>query len=227
MGFDDPVGQSVSFDSKEWTVLGVINDFHIFTLQYSTSPVILVFGPERGRYLGVRVETENQLSTAVLGFLQNKWRQYFPESPFEYRFLEDIQSGYYNREKSSSRIFGSFTFLAVLISCLGLFGLMVHSTQQRTREIGIRKVFGAPVKSIISLLIREAVLLVMIANVIACPAAWIFSSSRLQNYANRISINWTVFLFTTLSALGIAVISIGFLTLKAALADPISSLRHE
>ena len=163
----------------------------------------------------------------ILASVKNSWHNLNPSEPFEYNFLDEDFQKNYDAENRLSAIVGYFTAIAILISCLGLLGLAIFSAEQRTKEIGVRKVLGASVSSIVALLSKDFLKLVAFAVLIASPLAWFAMNKWLQSFAYRIHINWTVFAITALAALLIALITISFQAIKAAIANPVKSLRSE
>jgi putative ABC transport system permease protein len=227
MEFENPLGKRVSFDDKDWTIIGVVNDIHIFSLQYELPPVLFVYRPEMSRYIGIKLDSETGTTPAILGYIESKWKEYFPDSPFEYFFLEDVLNKSYDSVKRDSQIYRYFSILAIFISCLGLFGLAAHSVEQRTKEIGIRKILGAPIKLLVTLMIKESLVLVAAANLIAWPVSYYIMKTWLANFAYRINLTWPVFLLSSLIGLAIALVTISFQSIKAAIANPVDSLRYE
>jgi putative ABC transport system permease protein len=164
---------------------------------------------------------------SILQSIQNIWHNLNPTEPFEYSFLDEDFQKNYDAENRLASIVGYFTAIAILISCLGLFGLATFSAEQRIKEIGVRKVLGASVTSIVTLLSKDFLKLVAIAIVIASPIAWWAMNKWLQSFAYKINIGWMVFAITTLVAILIALITISFQAIKAAIANPVESLRSE
>ena len=163
----------------------------------------------------------------TMAIIEKTWKNIFPDLPFEYNFLDDVFDAQYKSDLQFGKIFGFFTFWAILITCLGLYGLISFSFARRTKEIGIRKTLGASVESVVLLLTKELLLLVFIANVIGWPIVWYAMTQWLQNFAYRIDINWWIFAVSGSIALIIAVLTVGFQAVKAATANPIESLRYE
>jgi len=227
MGYENPIGKRVTFDEKDWTILGVVNDIHIFSLQYELDPVLFVYRPERSRYIGIKLDSEIEAIPETLSFVESKWKEYFPDSPFEYFFLEDILNKSYDNVDRNSQIFRYFALLAIIISCLGLLGLVTHAAEQRTKEIGIRKVLGASNRSLITLMIKESFVLIIAANLIAWPVSYYIMKTWLDNFAYRINLTWSVFIFSSLIGLAIALATISFQSIKASTANPVDSLRYE
>jgi putative ABC transport system permease protein len=233
MGFKnaaDAIGKNVAIDwqgqTYKWEVIGVVKDFHFVDLHNPIEPYGFQLNNQpQYNYLVAHAKTNNMGS--VLQSIRNTWHQLNPNEPFEYSFLnEDFQKNY-EADNRLAGIVRNFTIIAILISCLGLFGLATFSAEQRTKEIGVRKVLGASVGNVISLLSKEFLKLVFIAIVIASPVTWFVMNKWLQDFAYRTNISWLVFVITAVIAIGIAVLTISFQAIKAALANPVKSLRTE
>jgi len=181
--------------------------------------------PHRYRYIFARVRPEN-IPQTIAG-IKEVYETFNPEFPFIYRFLEDDYVGLYVSEERTGSVVKYFSLLAILVSCLGLFGLASFLAEQRTKEIGIRKVLGSSVQGILVLLSKEFVKWVALANVIAWPIAWFMSRAWLQNFAYRTSIELWIFLFAGVLVVSIAVLTVSFQSIKAATANPIDCLRYE
>jgi putative ABC transport system permease protein len=173
------------------------------------------------------VRTTGAHTSDAIAAVKKIWKIYNPEYPFEYHFLDEAYSKMYATDQRTGSLFKVFASIAIFISCLGLFGLMTYSAQLKTREIGIRKVLGATVVSVTGLLAKEFIILVLLAILIASPVGWYFMDRWLQDFAYRVLIGWWVFPTAGAIALLIAVLTIGFQAIKAALANPIKSLRTE
>jgi putative ABC transport system permease protein len=203
-------------------VIGVVKDFHFEPLHEELKPLIIRFG---GGQAALRIRPQNIHSTIT--HLQNTWDKFAPEWPLTYHFLDDDLENLYRREQKLSQVIQYFTFLAIFIACLGLFGLASFTAEQRTKEIGIRKVLGASVASLVALLCKEFTKLVVIAFIVAAPIAFYAMNRWLENFAYRIEIGWLVFVISGLIALLIALLTVGFQAVKAATANPVKSLRYE
>ena len=173
------------------------------------------------------VKTTGKDAPKAIAAAQKVWKGYASEFPFEYSFLDDDFNRMYKDDQRTGTLFNVFAIAAILISCLGLFGLATYTAQVKTKEIGIRKVLGASVTSMIQLLSKEFIVLVVAAFVIATPIAWYFMSKWLRDFAYRININWWIFLVTGVLAIIIALITVGFQAIKAADCKPVKSLRTE
>ena len=216
-----------SGDPKEGSIIGIAKDFHMKSLHSPIEPLILTVAPEN-YYLDnfvIRLETENL--PATIANLSNSWKQIVPNRPFEFFFLDDAFNRLYQKEAKMGTIFKFFTMLALFISFMGLLALSALSAQQRTKEIGIRKVLGASVVGIIQLLSKDFLKLVIIALVIVSPIAWYFMNLWLDNFAYHITIQWWIFAVAGLVTLAVAFITVGLQAFKASQVNPIRSLRNE
>ena len=226
----EPVGKTLGRivsnkgDIELYTVIGVIENFHFESLRDNIGPLVMFLGESNGA-ISFRIKTEDV--SGFIRILESKWGEFLPNQPFEYSFLDERFDRMYQAEQRIGKIFGVFAALAVLIGCLGLFGLAAFTAEQRTKEIGIRKVLGASVPNITRLLLREFVLLVGAANLIAWPIAYFVMRRWLQDFAYRISPNVWIFLAAGAATLLVSMLTVSFQAIKAALADPIRSLRYE
>ncbi len=210
---------------KSGKVIGVVKDFNITPLKSTVQPLVMHYLPQRFQYLYIRFNQTN--AAAVLATIQKQFNQFYAKQSFEYSFLDDTLNNLYVSEQKLSTIFSYFSFLAIFITCLGVLGLSFYSIQQRIKEIGIRKVLGASVSSITGELLKEFVKPVIIAALIATPLAWYAMTKWLEGFAYHIQINWMVFLLTTLMVLFLAILTMSVQTIKAAIANPVKSLRTE
>jgi putative ABC transport system permease protein len=233
LGFPSPqeaVGGKIKFDwrgeSYSWTIIGVVKDFHFQDLHVPIEPYAFQLN-NRPNFNYIIVHAKASDLAPLLSSMSASWHQLNPNEPFEYSFLDEDFQKNYEAENRLASIVGYFTVIAILISCLGLFGLATFSAEQRTKEIGVRKVLGASVKGIVALLSKDFLKLVAISVVVASPVAWWVMHKWLQDFAYRINISWMVFLITTVLALLIAMITISFQAIRAALANPVKSLRTE
>lgn len=227
-GWQDPkeaIGKPLEREGKAGTVIGVLKDFHFSPLQQEISPLLMDVSPLLFRHFVIRLQ--NQEMANSMEHLENLWRTHFPERVFAYQFLDDRIDESYRQQERLGQITSYFAFLAIFISCLGLFGLASFSVAQRTKEIGIRKVLGASTTHIVRLLSREFILLVGVAFTIAVPITLYFMNGWLQDFAYRINISVWVFLVAGILALLIASLTVGYQSIRAAVANPIDSLREE
>ncbi|WP_299988233.1 ABC transporter permease [uncultured Pontibacter sp.] len=226
-GWTDALDKRIKLPDDTLTskVIGVVKDFNYKSLHSKIEPLIIRLEPHFGRLL-TRVNAEANLS-ATLADMDKVWKKHFPEFPMDYQFLDESFQQQYRAEEKMLVIFTYFTILTIVIACLGLFGLSAYMAEQRTKEIGIRIVLGSSVSEIVLLLSRSFALLVLIAIIVAIPIAWYSMDKWLQNFAYRIEISWWVFVTTGLAAMTIALATVSYQAMKAALADPIKALRTE
>jgi putative ABC transport system permease protein len=210
---------------KKGEVLGVVENFNINPLKSAVQPLFMHYSPLRFQYLYVRLSQNN--AKKLTAIVAKKFNEFYPKQSFEYSFLDDNLNAMYNRENRLGAIFSYFSFLAIVIACLGVLGLSLYSIQQRIKEIGIRKVLGARVLSITAGLLKEFVKPVCVAAVIATPIAWYVMNKWLEDFAYRITISWWVFVVAGIVALLIATLTVGIQSIRAALANPVKSLRTE
>jgi putative ABC transport system permease protein len=225
----DAIGTKVNSDFREQTskfeIVGVVRDFHFEDMHRPITPYGFLLNTSVGAYLVVH--TRPGSPAPILSSLEAAWKKIDPTEPFEYSFLdEDFQKNYVAEERLSALV-RYFTAMAILISCLGLFGLASFSAEQRIREIGIRKVLGAKVSGIVLLLSKDFLILIGISMIIACPLAWLIMHKWLNDFAYRTSISWTVFAITILSTITITLITISFQAIRAGLANPVKSLKAD
>jgi putative ABC transport system permease protein len=225
MGLKDPIGKPFTLYKTKGIIAGIVQDFHFKNMHQKIGPCALFWKPEWVGQLYVRT-TEGHTPDAIAA-VKKIWKMYNPEYPFGYSFLDEAYNKMYATDQRTGSLFKVFAFIAIFISCLGLFGLMTYTAQLKTREIGIRKVLGATVLSVTHLLAKDFIGLVLLAILIASPVGWYFMDRWLRDFAYRISISWWVFPVAGAFALLIAVLTIGFQAIKAALANPVNSLRTE
>jgi putative ABC transport system permease protein len=207
------------------SVVGVVKDFHFTSLRNEIKPFAFVKNLRRVNSLAVKLDANN--THAVLEQMRSKWQSTFSDRPFDYYFLDESIDKLYSSEKNFKDLFFYFTIIALIIACLGLFALAAFTAQQRTKEIGIRKVLGASVANVIAMLSKDFLKLVCIASLIAFPIAWFIMNRWLQDFTYRIDINWWVFVAGGLGAIIIALLTVSFQAIKAAIANPVKSLRTE
>ncbi len=226
----DAIGQFVYSGNKPIPVVGVVVDYHTKTLHELITPVCIGSIPDDQREIVLKLSTKgkqfNQLKETIAN-LRKCWDAIYPGISFEYSFLDESIAGMYDKEQKTSTLMNVVMSIAVFISCMGLFGLILFSTVRRTREIGIRKVLGASVPGIVFLLSRDFLKLVFVSMAIASPIVYYFMHQWLQDYAYRIQISWWMFAMAWLSALLIAFLTISFHAIKSAMANPVKSLRME
>ena len=228
----DAIGKFLAFESNgeqlRFTIIGVVRNFHFKDLHETIEPFAFRFYNDADagfNYMIVRSSTGNMKQS--LSVLEKTWKKLNPNEPFEYSFLDQDFQKNYEAESRQASLINYFTIIAIIISCLGLFGLATFTAEQRTKEIGIRKVLGASVQGLVALLSKDFLRLVLIAVIIASPLAWYVMNKWLQNFAYQTSIGWQVFALTTLIAVVIAFVTISFQAIKAAIINPVKSLRTE
>ena len=209
----------------EGPIIGVVSDFHIGSLKQEIKPLVLPYLYRLPMCLAIRLHPGNV--TEAIAAVEGIWKKSAPNQPFSYTFLDQDYARLYNREQQMSHVFQIFSGLAILIACLGLFGLVAFTTQQRTKEIGIRKILGASVSGILYLLSKDFLKLVIIANLIAWPIAYYAMNQWLQSFAYRINLSISTFLLSGLIALLIALLTVSYQAIKAARANPVEALRYE
>jgi len=229
-GWENPIGKRIRTigngtpeSRRFYTIVGVTRDFHFRSMHERIAPLVMFYGGDQYQ-LALRIKTND--IPALLKTLEKTWKA-VSDNPFAYSFLNERFNSMYESEQRVGKLFGIFAGLAVVIACLGLFGLAAFTTIQRTKEIGVRKVLGASVLSIVSLLSRDFVKLVAIALVIASPLAWYGMHQWLSDFAYKVDIEWWVFLLAGVLAIGVALLTVSFQSIKAALVNPVKSLRSE
>jgi putative ABC transport system permease protein len=222
---EDAIGKKIDFWGQQYTIIGVSENFHQQSLRESFEPLIFRLIPDIRGYLSVRTPASKAAQTITQ--VKSSWDKFFPGNTFEYFFLDDHFDEQYKADQRFGQVFGLFTSLAILVACLGLFGLASFTTLQRTKEIGIRKVLGASVPRILKLLYQEFAILLLIAFVIAVPVAWFTIGDWLQGYAFRINIHWSYFIIPFVTLVVIALLTVSFQSIRAAIANPVKSLRTE
>ncbi len=221
----EAIGKKMFLDAtRPGYVRGVVKDFHFESLHNPIKPIVL-FPEEGGRELLIKLSGRNLRQT--LSFLGTKWKELVPERPFDYRFLDEDYNTLYDAELRLGVMMNLFSAIAIVLACLGLFGLSAYAAQQRVKEIGVRKVLGASTGNIVAVLSKDFIQLAAIAILIAFPIAWWAMHSWLQSYQYRIGIEWWVFLVTGIVTLLIALLTVSFQAIKAAMANPVMSLRTE
>jgi ABC-type antimicrobial peptide transport system permease subunit len=233
LGFDSPdkaLGEIVEYGDAKIPIVGVVKDFHIQSMHKAIEPVMMGCENKFFSCFNIRLNTSGKAGNEVkanITQLETAWKKIYPDTPFTYTFLDDTIANFYKSEQRIAKLINTATILAILISCLGLFGLASHSITQRTKEIGIRKVLGASVKQITMLLSRDFMLFVLIAFVVAIPIAIWGANQWLSGFAYKIELSAWMFVITALVALVISFITISFQTIKAANGNPVESLRSE
>jgi putative ABC transport system permease protein len=233
LGVDDLLNKRIEMwvgDGNEWFhIIGIVKDFHYESFHKPVKPLEMTMlhgaclWPES--YLSVRIRTGDVRGT--MAHIRKAWDEVMAGTPFEFSFLDAIYDAQYRNEERTGRVFTIFTFFALFVACLGLLGLASFAAEQRTKEIGIRKVLGASVPGIILLMSREFTRWVLLSNIVAWPVAYFLMHRWLQSFAYRSEIGFLAFIFSGLIALGVALLTVSFQAIKAAAANPVDSLRYE
>jgi len=240
MGLIDPIGKKLvsnddllnpnAGETSQYTIVGVVKNFHFQSLHQKISPLFFIHN-QRNILQGsdplvtVRLKSENIQQT--INQIESKWKEFQPEQPFNYTFLDKDWAALYTKEQVQQKVFSRFALLAIFIACMGLLGLAAYTIQQRRKEIGIRKVLGASIPGIIGLLSKDFLKLVVIAFVIATPLGWYFGSQWLQEFAYAIEVEWWMFALAGVLAVLITFLTVSYQSVRAALANPIHALKEE
>lgn len=228
LGFTTPeaaIGHSVFNGGKKWDIVGVVADYHQKSLRYSIEPTVLEPAVNIQGQISVKISPQNAEQT--IAAVKAKYSSFFPGNIFDYHFLDESFNEQYKNDELFGKAFGIFGSFAILIACLGLLGLSLFATIQRTKEIGVRKVLGASIANIVLLLSKDFIKLVVFAILIAVPIAWYILHNWLQDFAYHITISWWIFALAGVLAVIIALVTISFQSIKAAAANPVKSLRSE
>ncbi len=225
-GFENPVGEKLQlFGEREMSVIGVVKDFHVKSLHSKISPMLIYIDPKFYLLTATKIKPEN--SEATLAYMGNVWNTVLGESEFNYRYMKDAYYSFYSAEEKTGKLISIFTMLALFISCLGLFGLAAFMTNRKVKEIGIRKVLGASVRSIATLYSKEFTKWVIFSNILAWPIAYFLIDRWLDNFAYRIALTPIPFVLSGVAALLIALVTVSSHAIRAAMANPVDSLRSE
>ncbi|RRB18406.1 FtsX-like permease family protein [Larkinella knui] len=233
LGFQKPadaLNQFLDFQGRKYPIVGVVADFHEQSFHDKINATFLAYMPRQAQNLGVKLTSKGKTMRdlkATLAQIEQQWKEVHPDKKFEYEFLDDRIARLYEKEEKTSRLVNTATGIAILISCMGLFGLATFTAEQRTKEISIRKVLGASVTGIVMLLSGNFLKLVFIALILAAPVAWWAMDQWLQSFAYKVGIEWWIFALAGLMAVAIALLTISFQSIRAALTNPVKSLRSE
>lgn len=222
---EEAIGKKIGMNGRMGTIKAVAKDFNFASLHEEITPIVMF--PEYDWFGKLLIKTSGKNTANTVTAIQAKWHKFYPNSPFEYHFLDQEFDAMYKTDQRTGGILTAFTMVTIFISCLGLFGLAVFSTRQRIKEIGIRKVLGAGVMSIVGLISFDFIKLVLIAIVISSPIAWYAMNTWLQDFAFRVNIQWWVFAIAGGTAALIAFLTVSYQSIKAALSNPVKSLRSE
>jgi putative ABC transport system permease protein len=224
----EAVGKDFKYGFITGHIIGVMKDFNFESLHQKIKPLIFIMPASNNNfYNNISIKISGNNISSALATLNDAWEKYLPDLPYQYSFLDERFAQLYKAEQRQGTIFSVFACIAIFIACLGLFGLSAFAITQRVKEIGVRKVLGAKVGSIVSLLSKDFLKLVLLSAIIAFPVAWFVMTKWLQDFAYRIDIHWWVFVLATLVTLIVALATVGFQAIKAAIANPVKSLRTE
>ena len=233
LGFRDPqqaIGKKLDWSSKHYPITGVIADFNQHSLHEPVKPLAIASWASMERTINISLQPGNEAGTnwkTAISKIEKAWKEIYPEEDFEYHFFDESIARYYEAEKNTSTLLKWATGLAIFISCLGLLGLVIFTTSQRTKEIGVRKVLGATVSQIVTMISKDFIILVLVAFVIAIPFAWIAMQKWLENFAFRTEMSWWIFLLGGVVMIIVALLTLSFQTIRAAMMNPVRSLRTE
>jgi ABC-type antimicrobial peptide transport system permease subunit len=225
MGMDDPVGQQISFWNVPGTIVGVMEDFHMTSMYRPITPVIFRLRPENTGILFMRIEGEK--TTEALAGFEELYSRFNPEYPLNVRFMDAEFEESYRSEVVTASLANTFAFVAIFIACLGLFGLASFTAEQRTREIGIRKVLGASVPHVVTLMSREFLILVGVAFLLGAPVAWMLMNRWLEDFAYHTELSIGLLIGVGVLTLGIAWLTVSYQAFRSALANPVKAIRSE
>ena len=225
MDIQSPIGKMFNMRGKKGQIVGVVKNFHYQSLHQKIEPLILHIEPWWYRFIIIKLRSENLFET--IGYVKKIHAKFNPYYQFEFSFFDDQIEQYYRAEHVLSRVFHYFSFLAIFIACLGILGLAVYAAESRKKEIGIRKVLGASLPEIVILLSKGYARWILAANLISWPIAYYAMHKWLQSFAYRVDLGIMIFILSGLAAVGIALFTVGYHSLKAAAANPVDSLRYE
>jgi ABC-type antimicrobial peptide transport system permease subunit len=226
MQLKSPLGKQLTLMGNTGSIIGIVKDYHFKPLNLSLEPLVLrLYDSQWLRFIYVRIKPEK--ISEVLTYTENQWKQFFPGIPFQFVFVDQALANIYTAVGRIGSLFRYFTILAIVIACLGLLGLSAYVAEQRTKEIGIRKVLGATVPNVALLLSRQFIKWVLIANLAAWPVAYFVMKGWLNNFAYRTRLGLDIFILSGLLAFVIALLTVSFQSVRAALTNPVDNLRYE
>ncbi len=226
LGWKDPIGKQIQLGNGErFTVIGVLRNFNYSSLRTKVDPLVMWFDPAKCQYLLVRISSHERESE--VNFVKSVWNSTFPNQPFEYGFVDNYLDRMYGNDKQNENLLMLFSLVAVVVACLGLFGLTLHTTEQRVKEIGVRKVLGASIFKIVFMLSQESIKLLIAACIVSWPVAYFLMDNWLHNFEYRISLSIWIFAVSGFIVFFTAVLTLSFLAIKAGLANPADALRYE
>jgi putative ABC transport system permease protein len=229
LGFSDAADEKMYLPTQNMKpqamhLIGIVKDFNYHSMHQQVGPLAMQLADDRGN-MAVRLKP----GTAVVmeHQIEEKWKRMAQGVPFAYTFMDNDFNNIYHAEQQTGQVFITFAVIAILIACLGLFGLVTYAAEQRRKEIGIRKVLGANIRGIVGLLSRDFTVLVLVASLVAFPVAWWAMNRWLESFAYRVGIPWWIFVVAGIVAMAIALVTVSFQTIRAAVANPVKSLRSE
>jgi putative ABC transport system permease protein len=225
LGYNGDPSEKIININREYHIIGVVKDFNFNSLKDNVTPLVMTMTSDDMASLSIKISTGNL--SALMNKLENKWKALAPNQQFEYSFMDEDFNTMYNNEQRMGKLFITFTTLAIIIACLGLFSLAAYAAEQRNKEIGIRKVLGASVSAIVGMLSKDFIKLVLISFIIAAPLAWLAMHKWLEGFAYRQNMQWWVVAIAGIGAVVIAFATISTQSFKAAVANPADSLKSE
>jgi len=225
MGIEDPVGKRFGYNYRPGVIIGVVRDFHFVPMTLEIRPLAIRLDPTQIGHVSIKINSSDLKNT--LSFIEEKWGTFSPGFPFNYSFIDERFDRIYKADLKLGRCFGYFTFIAIFLACLGLFGLVLFTTEQKTKEIGIRKVLGASIKNIVYLVTKDFLKWIALASCLSLPIAWYAMNQWLNKYAYRINIGVGTFVFAIVLVMSIVIMTIGYHSFKAARTNPVESLKYE
>jgi putative ABC transport system permease protein len=227
MELESPIGKRAVINMTEGYIIGVVKDFHFRSIHHAIEPMVFISEPSMFHNMVMRLAPNALRTQDTIRYLETVWEKFAPDYPFTYSFLDDRLNSLYHGEQLMGTLFRWFSGLTIFIACIGLLGMVSFTAEQRTKEIGIRKVLGASVPGIVGMLVREISKWVIISNIIAWPAAYYFMNKWLNNFAYRIDLGVGIFVLSGLAALAVALLTVSYQSIKAATANTADSLRYE
>jgi len=225
MHMEDPIGKSFGYQQEEGIIIGVVKDFHFVPMNQRIKPLAIRLDLQGMRFISIKIDSQH-IPQAIRS-IEKKWKNLSPGFAYEYSFIDEEVEALYRSEKRLSRAVTLFTYIALFLASLGLFGVIMFSVERRVKEIGVRKVLGAGIIDIVALLSRDFMRLILLANLLALPIAYFLIHKWLQSFAYRIDLSIWVFIVSGIATLFISLLTISFHTIKAATANPVDTLRYE
>ena len=225
MNMEEPIGKRFGYPYREGVIIGVVKDFHFVPMHQRVKPLAIRWDPQGMNFISIKIDAQHM--TRAIPLIENKWKDLSPGFAFKYSFIDEEVEALYRSERRLNRAVTLFTYIALFLACLGLFGLVLFSVEKRVKEIGVRKVLGAGTMDIVALLSKDFIRLVLLANLIALPLAYFLINKWLQSFAYRVELSVWIFILSGLAVLVVALLTVSFQTVKAATANPVDSIRYE